>query len=483
MKNPNITHIINRIHFRILYLVSVLLILFMSCQKNDPLAISMGGPIKLTASNASLVLKQKDAKKTFSYTWTTGTNKGTGASISYILQIDKKGNKFAHAITLDMGKAIYTKSYNIGEFNDSLLIHWSLQPGIAADFEARTIAVIASVSIKPDTSNVVTISITPYQPVTKELYMVGNASPHGWDISNAVMMTPDTDDPTIFRYQGVLQVGNFKLPVNRNSNWGQDMYMKDLTDPTKMYLHKGGSPDDSQWAITKSGLYKVEVNLLDLTINIISMGGPAYDNIYMVGDATPNGWDIANATPMVQNPDNLYKFTYDGILKAGAFKFPVNRNTDWGQDMFMRDLSDSTKIYLHKGGASDDNKWTIYKAGWYHVLLDLSNNTISYKPLQLYIVGSATSIGWDISNAIQLAQDPNNPTIFTYTGALVAGEFKFPVNRNTDWGQDMYMKTDNTHMYLHKGGSSDDNKWSITDAGNYIITLNVQTLTINIQKH
>jgi hypothetical protein len=62
---------------------------------------------------------------------------------------------------------------------------------------------------------------------------------------------------------------------------------------------------------------------------------------------------------------------------------------------------------------------------------------------------------------------------------MVAGEFKFPVNRNTDWGQDMYMRVDDTHMYRHKGGASDDNKWNITADGNYVITANVEKLTIS----
>lgn len=65
---------------------------------------------------------------------------------------------------------------------------------------------------------------------------------------------------------------------------------------------------------------------------------------------------------------------------------------------------------------------------------------------------------------------------------MVAGEFKFPVNRNSDWGQDMYMRLDDTHMYLHHGGDPDDNKWTLTEDGNYAITANVEALTINIQK-
>ena len=98
------------------------------------------------------------------------------------------------------------------------------------------------------------------------------------------------------------------------------------------------------------------------------------------------------------------------------------------------------------------------------------------------MVGSATTIGWTITNAIQLTEDPTDGCIFTYTGPMVAGEFKFPVNRNSDWGQDMYMRTDDSHMYRHIGGQADDNKWSITSAGTYIVTANLETLSISFIK-
>jgi len=102
--------------------------------------------------------------------------------------------------------------------------------------------------------------------------------------------------------------------------------------------------------------------------------------------------------------------------------------------------------------------------------------------LKLYMVGSATPIGWSIDKSIEMTEDATDGCIFTYTGPMVAGEFKFPVNRNTDWGQDMYMRVDDTHMYRHVGGASDDNKWNITADGNYVITANVETLAISFVK-
>ncbi|MCK9207908.1 MAG: SusF/SusE family outer membrane protein [Salinivirgaceae bacterium] len=480
------THIVFR-SFSILLIFSLL----NSCQKDGiVLPEAIDNPLTLSVSADTMVLDQRLASNALSFNWTTGSNKGTGASIEYTFQIDKKGNSFTTALSYNLGKAVYTKSFTYAELNNSMLNQWGLEPDAPAILESRVIAVISAPDIKPDTSSVAESRITPYLPVTSELYIFGSATEVGWDIANAIELTPDNQDPTIFKFQGAMYKGTFKFSVNRNTDFAQDMYMRDpaSADSSKIYLHKGGGSDDNQWEIIEAGQYQIQVSLLDLTIEITKMQGPAYDVLYIVGDATPIGWDIANAIALVQNPDNLFQFIYDGILVPGDFKFPVNQNTDWGQDFFMRDpnSSDSTKVYLHNGGDSDDNKWTITKKGWYRIVLDISKMTIKIEPLELYIIGSATEVGWNIGQAIPLTQNTDEPYLFVFQGNLGAGEFKFPVNRQSDWGQDMYMKDpeDETKMYRHRGGAADDSKWVLEagDAGTYILTLNVKDLTIDIAK-
>ena len=167
-------------------------------------------------------------------------------------------------------------------------------------------------------------------------------------------------------------------------------------------------------------------------------------------------------------------------MNKGEFKFPVNRNGDWGQDMYMK--VDDTHMYVHHGGDPDDNKWVNKKKGYYKVTLNLKDLTMKMEQTKLYFVGSATPVKWDITSAIEMVEDATDGCIFTYSGPMTAGEFKFPVNRNSDWAQDMYMKIDNTHMYLHLGGDEDDNKWVLTEAGNYVITANIELLTVTILK-
>lgn len=449
-----------------------------SCNMTDEFKIATAGALSMTATKSSVVLNQKQAGQTaVEFNWTTGTNNGTGASISYQLQVAKKGDNFSNPVALDMGKGIYTKAFTVAELNDSLLTHWSVTPGSEIQLEARVVSTIYNTPTTSENSNTVEFTVTPYQPVSKTLYLLGSAAPNGWSADKASVMTPSASDPTVFVFQGALSVGEYKFITTL----GQFIpsYNKGADDSHIVYRTLDSQADD-KFSITEAAVYKVTVSLLDLTTSVVKLDLPAYSAIYMVGSASPNGWDITKATQLVQNPDNLFEFTYTGVMQAGEFKFPVNRNADWGQDMYMR--TDETHMYLHKGGASDDKKWTIAKKGYYTIKLNLLDNTISINRLKLYMVGSATPIGWDISNAVEMTEDATDGCLFTYSGPMVAGEFKFPVNRDSSWGQDMYMRTDDTHMYLHKGGSSGDDKWSITAAGDYVIKANVETLSISIVK-
>jgi starch-binding outer membrane protein SusE/F len=453
-----------------------MLILLISCQKEEGNDITLAGDLSLSTSANEIILNQKDDKNVaVNFNWTTGTNSGSGASISYVLQIDKAGNSFANPVQFDMGKAVYAKAFTVADFNQSLLEDFGFSGGVSSNLEARVIATIYTTPQSEQTSPVITIKVTPYEPVSTTLYLLGDALSIGWDASKAIAMTPDEDNPTVFVFKGALGAGSYKFITTIDQllpsyNRG--------TDDNHIVFRTAESQPDEKFTITESAVYKITVRLLDLTTTAVKLDLPPYDKIYMVGDATPNGWDISNSTELIQDQDNPYIFTYMGVMKAGDFKFPVNQNSDWGQDMYMK-LTDST-MYLHHGGDPDDNKWTIAKKGHYIITLNLMDNTISLARTKLFMVGSATPIGWSIDQAIELTEDATDGCIFTYSGPMEAGEFKFPVNRNTDWGQDMYMRVDDTHMYRHTGGESDDNKWNITTAGNYTITANIEALTINI---
>ena len=462
----------------LLGLTVLVLTFFTSCDTAIPDDIVKVGPLVVSATKTDVVLKQKNSLTTIAlnFSWTTGTNNGTGASISYRLELDKKGNNFAKAIGFNMDKGTYSKSFSTEELNDSLLSHWNFTPGSVAELEARVVSTIYSSPQTSETSPIITILATPYQPVSKTLYLYGSASPKGTDLNNAIRLSPQTD-PTIFVYQGMLNAGTLKFITTL----GVEMPSYNMgSDTTKIVSRTAVSQPNDLFTIKLSGVYRIEISLLDLTASITKINYPAYGDVYLVGTSAPNGNDFTKATKLTQSADNPFVFTYQGVLKTGGFKFSVNTNADGNQDMFMR--TDETHFYVHQGGTIGDDQWSISKKGFYTIILNQQDNTLSIYREKLYMVGSATPIGWTIANATQMNEDVTDGCIFTYIGPMVAGEFKLPVNRNSDWGQDMYMKTDDTHMYRHIGGQADDKKWTISTAGNYIITANIETLSFSFVK-
>ena len=81
------------------------------------------------------------------------------------------------------------------------------------------------------------------------LWLVGSATPGEWTIGDGVMLSPDADNPTVFKTTVDLVVGEMKIAVNNQTGYGQTFYLRDTTDETKMVF--GG--DDNKWNITKAG--------------------------------------------------------------------------------------------------------------------------------------------------------------------------------------------------------------------------------------
>lgn len=220
-------------------------------------------------------------------------------------------------------------------------------------------------------------------PVYPALYMVGSATPAGWNIDNPTPMIVDEENAFQFTWEGQLNPGEFKIPVSKG-NWGTDYFMptvngeSDLINATCM-LVKGGNPDN-KWVVNKTAVYRITINIEDLdnpTIMFeVTQELPDYPDLYLVGDASPAGWNIDAPTPMVVSEGNPYLFTWEGQLNVGALKIPTTTG-NWGCDYFMpsvdgeSDLANAT-CQLVKGG-NPDYKWQISEAGTYRITIDIED--------------------------------------------------------------------------------------------------------------
>lgn len=472
-------------------LLPLLVLVFASCKKDHPVGpeeSSQNRVPELAASSSDVQLNQAQSNEmAVELSWTPGSNHGTNMAVDYTLQFDMAGNDFSSPVSIPMGRATYSKSYTVSEFNTLMTDGLNITPSESGDIEVRLESATADTTVPADYSNTTALSVKTYKPVSPTLYLIGDAAPNGWDANNATEMTPDEDKPYIFTYDGNLSTGNIKFITTLGSflpsyNKGQDS--------TKLVYRTQDSQPDDQFAITQAGAYKITANLVDLTISIERKAGPDYNKLWVIGSATPNGWSLDNAAQMRQDPSDPFIFDYNEVLNEGEFKIATALDFNapfYRPTVNYPDLSNH-EVQLNAG--DPDNKWYISTPGAYKITFNMRDMTISIEPFtpysQLWMVGDATPNGWNIDAPNEMQQDPNNEYVFTYNGQLNAGEFKFPTATG-DWGTDYFMpginhqSIDSTYVRFVPGGSP-DNKWEITQAGTYSIKLNQLYETIEITK-
>lgn len=427
----------------------------------------------------------------YNFSWTAGNNMGTSSSITYKLEIDKKDNNFAHPQVYEIGKNIYSYDMKIGDLNTILVKTYGAQPGKPFTMQARITASFGDSSVKAQTA-VADFTVTPFKPFTDHLFIVGDATPGGWDITKSTELTRSKTDPSEFTYSGQLSSGNFKLSVNQNSDWKQDFYTKDPSDDNKIVYNEGGSGADLQWVIDTAGLYKITVNLVSLSIKVEKMNAPQFSDIYIVGDASPSGWDIKDPKSFTQDKTNPFIFTLECSLTAGNFKILAGTTGDWCGNWY-RPMVDNQGLVngavQQLKGCDNDLKWKVSsaEAARYKITLNAANNTIKFEKVDVYIIGDATPNSWNMGT---LAPMQKNGSVYTYTGPLTAGSLKF-TKFNTSWcdGTELVAKTKDqsitngafSERVKCEGGDATDLKWRVPAAGNYTITLNLDTNTLNIQ--
>lgn len=137
-------------------------------------------------------------------------------------------------------------------------------------------------------------------------------------------------------------------------------------------------------------------------------------------------------------------------------------------------------------GCTNDNKWkvTSASAGRYKITLNTASNSIKFEPVNIYLIGDATPNGWNMGSLTPMQK---NGSVYTWTGQLNPGEFKF-TKFNSNWcdGTEIIAATANqtianTAFKLRDNCQGDDNKWKVSASGTYTITLNLDTNSLEIK--
>lgn len=114
---------------------------------------------------------------------------------------------------------------------------------------------------------------------TGTLYMVGDATPSGWNIDAPTALSPSEDDPLVFSYEGPLNSGEFKCPL-KTGNWG-GVFVMPVTNGCKISktgievntfsLMPTGQPDN-KWKVVDAGTYKITFDLRNWAVSATYLG-------------------------------------------------------------------------------------------------------------------------------------------------------------------------------------------------------------------
>lgn len=218
----------------------------------------------------------------------------------------------------------------------------------------------------------------------------------------------------------------------------------------------------------------------------------SFDMLNLVGDAVPAGFYPGNPTPMYQSEDNAAIFIWKGYLKAGEFKISTFVG-DWCDGQWINPAAADQSItvgdfIVTTGCDGPDNKWRVTEeeAGNYTLTVNLETSMLTVEThaggySALYLVGDAAPAGWDIASPTPMTVLENNPNVFTWSGALKAGEMKISTFTG-DWCDGDWLNAvvpdqsiTETSLITTNCDVGPDNKWLVldTEAGNYVITVDV----------
>lgn len=303
----------------------------------------------------------------------------SNAMISYSMVLAYGNNKDTVAVP----SGAVSRKFNYGELNNILVSNLGMKIDSLAQM---SFTLLAKIPTKNDSTTSQSLKIwvkpAPTGAAYNQLWVVGDATPAGWNINNPSPMRKDPTNSFQFKFNEVLSAGDFKIPTS-TGNWGTDFFMPIVNHPaltsTDVKLTIGGNPDN-KWQITTPGAYKILLNISTLPFITITPFTP-YTQLWMVGDAAPSGWNINAPTPMVATAGNPYEFTYTGPMNAGEFKIPVAVG-NWSTSYFMpvnndEGVNSTDAIFVPVGGI--DNKWKITDAGNYKIVINQLYETISIK--------------------------------------------------------------------------------------------------------
>lgn len=366
-----------------------------ACDKRDSLPFYGTGTAPVLQSSATTVAPAPadSLKQVLSFSWTNPSYPADSSAspVKYMLEIDSSGRNFSKAVSYMLSGAV-TDTFSAKQLN-AIALGFGFSYNVAYKMDIRIISSYTN-NNQQLTSNILTITYTPYvippkvqPPVSKKLFLVGDASAGGW--TNPVPVpTQQFERVDSVDYAGVfkLNAGGQYLLLPVNGDWTNKYAVASATIPATggSFGYNGGDNtyNANFTGPAAAGWYEIRVNFQAGTFTVTPYSKLVPDSLFLVGDASPGGWTNPVPEPgQVFTRLNSTQFQLTLPLSAGGQYLLLPVNGDWTNKFAIASstIPATGGAFGYNGG---DNTYNTNfngpaKAGTYTITADFLNYTFT----------------------------------------------------------------------------------------------------------
>lgn len=406
-------------------LIAGAVLAFAACRKFDTLPYYAKGtaPV-LSASTTAITASPADsANAVLTLNWTNPHYATDSATQKYVIEIDSAGHNFMHEYIRTVS-GILSTAFTAVELN-AIVASFGFRPDSTYSLDIRIKSSYAN-NNEQYTSNVVTVTITPYiVPITLTpsstnalVLNIDNASSTAISFNWTASQFGAT---TIYYALQIDTADSFTTPqvIKYGTSLSGALTVGDLNTALINLGVSAGATANAVFRIVgylDAGYTQPAVFSNTATVSVKTYLPFLYQ--YVPGDY--QGWNPSTAPSIAATMPNLNAYEgYVYVPSGGSYEFKITSASDWNHTSYG---SGGSGVLSTSGG---NLVWP--NGGQYYLLkTDMSALTWSATITNWGIIGDATPKGWDASTP--MTYDATNHVWAINSIALTAGSIKFRAN-------------------------------------------------------
>lgn len=326
-----------------------------------------------------------------------------------------------------------------------------------------------------------------------QVYIIGDVTPNSWDNGKALPMVKMDGTDATFQWTGHLNAGSFKF-INTLGSF-QPAFNATQEDVTLSVgenydiVYNESTENDFKFIVPSAGAYTLTLDMKTAKISFDTPSTIDRSQVFIIGDATLNGWanDKAQAMKKVEGSEATFEWT--GRLNAGSFKLINALNTF--NPCFNATEADKTieagysYSLSYNATTANDYLFKVTTDGTYQLTVNLNDLTLHVdaagEQKSLWFIGDAVPDG-----TVQLSPDPKGTIYqYKYAGKLGTGTLKIADAEIAEDATTYYLPTETDTDILNAASmtSSSDATlagWKVAEADDYYkIKVNTADNTIS----